>query len=222
MWGQVIGAGIGLLGSMSSAKKSSREAAKNRAFQELMSSTAHQREVADLRAAGLNPILSAKLGGASSPAGSMPNIPDFGAAMAQGMNSALGWSKQPAEVANIEANTQKLIADGKLSEASAEVAKKSAEQIAQQIEIGSTDLEKARIIVDYVREHKQALITHSLGLRASALETSMSGWGMIFQNIFELGGQAVDYIQENLGNPKETLIRRHNERQQPRQIPYQE
>ena len=47
--GAALGAAASLYGSKTSAKASLRESRENRAFQERMSNTAHQREVLDYR-----------------------------------------------------------------------------------------------------------------------------------------------------------------------------
>lgn len=97
-----------LLGGLFSASGARRQnklarqmAREQMAFQERMSSTAHQRQVKDLRAAGLNPILSA-LGGASSPGGAMaPQVDELGPAV----NSAIALRRQQADLKLLKAQT---------------------------------------------------------------------------------------------------------------------
>ena len=90
--GALAGGLAGLGGSMGTALMSKAEARRNRQFQERMSSTAVQRQVEDMRKAGINPILAGRYGGSSTPGGAMANIPDFGKAASTAIQGALAKS----------------------------------------------------------------------------------------------------------------------------------
>lgn len=99
-FGGVPGAALGgSLGSSFMDRDAKRDANKKNLqiareqmhFQGHMSSTAHQRQVLDMKAAGLNPILSANQTGASSAPGAsatmIPETPELGSAISTAMEA---------------------------------------------------------------------------------------------------------------------------------------
>lgn len=100
----------------------SQEAQKNRDWQERMSSTAHQREVRDLIAAGLNPVLSVTGGSgaavtsgatasSSAPSGAMGSVDNSATGAIAGLFGSLLSSFLSLEGTRVSAQSNQAIAD---------------------------------------------------------------------------------------------------------------
>jgi len=145
-WGPaVIGAGVGLLTSRAANAAAAREAEKNRQFQAEMSSTAHQREVRDMLAAGINPMLSARGAGASTPGGAVAEVKDVGEGVSRGVASALAIKQLAANVELTRAQAENV--RGQTFDLQSQAAAGRYAEIANRVASGDLDLEQRRALL---------------------------------------------------------------------------
>ena len=78
VWQAIASAGLDFIGKKQEQRWAKQAANRQMDFQREMSNTAYQRAMADMKKAGINPIMVSKLGGASTPTGAMARTPDMG------------------------------------------------------------------------------------------------------------------------------------------------
>ena len=152
-------AGLGLFGQYSANQANSAQAARQMDFQERMSNTSYQRAMADMRAAGLNPILAYRQGGASTPTGASAQMQNIVTPGMQALNSAQAYKQSVAQTSNIKANTEKQIeeaqkafVDSNVSEAQVHRTKAETDRIkaeTRRIDEVTRNVRKQNVLFEY-------------------------------------------------------------------------
>lgn len=166
--GTIVGGALGGIGGIVSGFMQQASAREQMRFQERMSNTAHQREVKDLRAAGLNPMLSATHGGASSPGGASSQFPNPGSDLGAGVSASA--KMMGIELPALESQIRLQAAQGEGALASAESNRASAALSLAQAGAVATDVEAKRTATERMKALLQPEIGESLARAAQSRE----------------------------------------------------
>lgn len=154
--GSMAGAGIMAHGQEQANQATLQSAREQMEFQERMSNTAHQREVADLKAAGLNPVLSANAG-ASSPSGESAVIqnqaPDLRDVVRNAISSGMEIKNMENQSKEIESRIELMAAQRVREIASQEEALQSAKASKELARYRKIDADMLDRVNDWEKKH---------------------------------------------------------------------
>lgn len=213
MFGALAGAALGgIASSVVSGMFNKHESNKNRDWQEDMSNTSVQRRVEDMKAAGLNPLLSinSAASGASTPAGSQATIDTsgIGSGVTNGLQLYLQSKKTDSDI-KLQDQEARLKAQETLNKAT-EVETEKLEQLLKGKQINTEELRQKMMYAD--TEKKQAELMTEISRMKNIDVATKKIVAEIATEIFELevkkhdpantpGGRAEKFNAETGSNP---------------------
>lgn len=144
-------------GASSANKSSKRQQAEAQRFNLMMAQNAHQFQVADLRAAGLNPRLSAMGGSGASASAAPPYNPKNELEAAPGVaSSAMQALRLREEIKNLQESNKQISSQTKLNQAQSRVADQSAKSVMADWKLKAFQLPAARNNAEFETKVDQA------------------------------------------------------------------